>query len=52
MAWNNHAGYGNTVGLPDEIAALARKRYQKILNRHNKNHRRKLCTNYNPQSAV
>jgi hypothetical protein len=57
MAWNDYAGYDNKVGLrkalfdglPDKIAVLARKRYQKTLNRRNKNQRRMLCMNYNPQ---
>lgn len=41
MAWNNHAGYGNTIGLrkqifsvlPSNIATLARTQYEGILAR-------------------
>ena len=41
MAWNNHVGYGNTVGLrkrmfavlPDELTQEARRRFLRILMR-------------------
>lgn len=46
MAWNNHASYGNTLGLrkimfsslPENIAIEAAKRYRKILERENDRH--------------
>jgi hypothetical protein len=46
MAWNNHASYGNTLGLrkavfsslPENIAIAAAERYRKILWRKNNGH--------------